>query len=83
MKLAILPLVALSLIVTIPAGSQGVPPVTDSSQGDNLPRTQQERDLNLEGQPRGQLEQPAPDKDDEGNRETDDDTDIVPGMRRR
>jgi hypothetical protein len=81
MKLPILPLVVLGLITTVPAGAQGVPPGQDASPADNLPRTRQEQDLDLEGQPRGRTEQPAPDVDEFGAQEPDDDTDIVPGVR--
>ena len=81
MKLAILPLMALGLITTIPAGAQSVPPDLNSPPADNLPRTRQEQDLDLEGQPPGRIEQPATDVDEFGAPEADDDTDIVPGVR--
>ena len=79
MKLAIMPLVALGLITTVPAGAQEVAPGTDVPRENNLPRTRQERDLGLEGQPRGQSEQPAPDVGEDGSREIDDEDDVVPG----
>ena len=59
MKNVLLPILALSLLTTLPAGAQGIP-----LGGDNLPRTDQERELGLEGRPRGLREQPGPDEDD-------------------
>ncbi|MBX9930904.1 MAG: hypothetical protein K2Y56_05115 [Methylobacterium sp.] len=81
MKLMILSIMALGLITTIPAGAQSVPPGLDDRPANNLPRTRQEQELDLEGQPPGRIEQPSPDVDEFGAPEVDDDTDIVPGVR--
>lgn len=81
MKIMLLPILALILLTSGPAGAQGVPPGTDVPRGDELPRTAQERALGLEGQPRGQPEQPAPDVDEDGSRGVDDEDDVVPGAR--
>ena len=81
MKFAIAPLVALGLLMTAPAGAQDVSPGLDSPRGDVGPRTKRERDLGLEGKPRGQDEQPAPDDDAYSTEEPDyDDDDVVPGV---
>ena len=84
MNLAIIPLVALGLITSVPAGAQDVAPGLDSPRGDIGPRTKRERDLGLEGKPRGQEEQTAPDdthSTEEPDYDADDDLDdVVPGV---
>lgn len=80
MNLAIIPLVALGLITSMPTSAQDVAPGLESPRGDVEPRTRRERDLGLEGKPRGQEEQPAPENDADLAEEPDDEDDIVPGV---
>lgn len=86
-KNVLLPILALSLIMAVPAGAQSVLPDLDSPRLDKQLRTKREKDLGLEGSPQGQREQPAPEDDglntDRPAEVEDDDSDVVPGMRPR
>ncbi|MGU3362764.1 hypothetical protein ACLBWX_20760 [Methylobacterium sp. M6A4_1b] len=75
MKLAVLSLAAISLLTTAQADAQSLPPPADAPSGREAPRTKRERDLGLDGKPRGQRELSAPDRDGNSTEEPDADED--------
>ena len=60
MKLAILPLIAISLVMAMPADAPSVQAQSDIPRLNDAPRRRRERELGLEGNPRGQRELSAP-----------------------
>ncbi|RYF00389.1 MAG: hypothetical protein EOO77_34105 [Oxalobacteraceae bacterium] len=75
MKLAVLSLAGISLLMAAQAGAQGLQPPSDDPSMREAPRTQRERDLRLDGKPRGQRELSAPDRDGYSTEEPGDDED--------
>lgn len=75
MKIAVLSLAALSLIMVDRADAQSLQPPPDGPSTREAPRTKRERALDLDGKPRGQREQSAPDDDGYSTEEPDDDED--------
>jgi len=75
MKLAVLSLAGISLLMSAQAGAQGLQPSSDDTSMREAPRTQRERDLGLDGKPRGQRELSAPDRDGYSTEEPGDDED--------
>lgn len=75
MKLAVLSLAAISLLMVAQAGAQSLQPAPDDPSTKVAPRTKRERDLGLDGKPRGQRELSAPDRDGYSTEEPDADED--------
>ncbi|KQO63338.1 hypothetical protein [Methylobacterium sp. Leaf88] len=75
MKRATLLLVAISLFMAAHASAQSLQPPSDGPSTREAPRTKRERDLGLDGKPRGQRELSAPDRDGYSTEEPDDEED--------
>ncbi|KQQ37538.1 hypothetical protein ASF58_23510 [Methylobacterium sp. Leaf125] len=75
MKLVVQSLAAISLLMAAQAEAQSLQPRSDDPSMREAPRTKRERDLGLDGKPRGQRELSAPDKDGYSTEEPDDDED--------
>jgi hypothetical protein len=75
MKLTVLSLATISLLLAMRADAQSLQPLSDGLSPREAPRTKRERDLGLDGKPRGQRELSAPDKDGYSTEEPDDDED--------
>lgn len=75
MKTAVLSLAAITLLMAAQAGAQSLQPPPDGSSTREAPCTKRERDLGLDGKPRGQTERSAPNDDGYSTEEPDDDED--------
>ena len=86
MKFPILPLIAICLLMAVPANTQTLHAQFNSPRMNDVPRTKRERDFGLEGQSRGRSELSAPDDDEYSTEEPDYDEDdleevLPPGPR--
>lgn len=75
MKFAVLSLAGISLLMAAHAEAQSLQPAPNDRSMREAPRTQRERDLRLDGKPRGQRELSAPDRDGYSTEEPGDDED--------
>jgi hypothetical protein len=75
MRLPVLSLVTACLLMTAHADAQSQQLLSDDPSTREAPRTKRERDLGLDGKPRGQRELSAPDQDGYSTEEPDDDED--------
>lgn len=75
MKFMTIPLAAMSLLMAGAADAQSLQAQADSPGMNDAPRTKRERDLGLEGKPRGQKELSGPDDDGYSTEEPDYDDD--------
>jgi hypothetical protein len=75
MKFAVLSLAGISLLMVAQADAQSLQPPSDDPSMREAPRTKRERDLGLDGKPRGQRELSAPDRDGYSTEEPGDDED--------
>lgn len=71
----LVPILTVSTLILLPTNqgmAQGVRVSPDENRIVVPPRTKQERNLGLEGRPPGQVEQPAPDDDEDNTSEVPD-----------